>query len=77
MCQVTHASIYSNVYFNLNDQKRINLLKVLSYLKLPEVNFYYFNYVPTVSEDVSRFIIDSMPTQKYFYFNVLKQEQVK
>ena len=67
----------SNMVFSLNDQKWMTLLKVLSHFKLPEINYYYLNYVPTDSEEVRRFIINSIPVQKQFYFNITKQEQIK
>ena len=55
----------------------MTLLKVLSNFKLPEINKYQLDYVPTDSEEVRRFIINSIPVQQYFYFNWTKQEQIK
>ena len=55
----------------------MTLLKVLSHFKLPEINNYNLNYVPTDSEEVRRFIINSIPVQESFYFNNAKQEQIK
>ena len=67
----------SNMTFSLNDQKWMTLLKVLSNFKLPEINYHRLDYVPTDSEEVRRFIINSIPTQNQFYFNCTKQEQIK
>ena len=55
----------------------MTLLKVLSHFKLPEVNYHQLLYVPTDSEEVRRFIINSIPVQQWFYFNNPKQEQIK
>ena len=55
----------------------MTLLKVLSNFKLPEINYYQLYYVPTDSEEVRRFIINSIPVQQQFYFNSAKQEQIK
>ena len=55
----------------------MTLLKVLSNFKLPEINYYQLDYVPTDSEEVRRFIINSIPVQQTFYFNSTKQEQIK
>ena len=55
----------------------MTLLKVLSNFKLPEIYYYYLNYVPTDSEEVRRFIINSIPVQQSFHFNCTKQEQIK
>ena len=67
----------SDMTFSLNDQKWMTLLKVLSHFKLPEINYHSLNYVPTDSEEVRRFIINSIPVQQQFYFNGAKQEQIK
>ena len=67
----------SGMTFILNDQKWMTLLKVLSNFKLPEINYHWLNYVPTDSEEVRRFIINSIPVQQQFYFNWTKQEQIK
>ena len=53
------------------------LLKILSNFKLPEINNYNLHSVPTDSEEVRRFIINSIPLQQQFYFNWTKQEQIK
>ena len=55
----------------------MTLLKVLLNFKLPEINNYRLNSVPTDSEEVRRFIINSIPVQQWFYFNYVKQEQIK
>ena len=55
----------------------MTLLKVLSHFKLPEINNYNLNYIPTDSEEVRRFIINSIPVQQILYFNNPKQEQIK
>ena len=55
----------------------MTLLKVLSNFKLPKINYHQLDYVPTDSEEVRRFIINSIPVQQYFYFNITKQEQIK
>ena len=55
----------------------MTLLKVLSHFKLPEIKYHRLNYVPTDSEEVRRFIINSIPVQQSFYFNHTKQEQTK
>ena len=55
----------------------MTLLKVLLNFKLPEINFHQLDYVPIDSEEVRRFIINSIPVQQYFYFNWTKQEQIK
>ena len=55
----------------------MTLLKVLSNFKLPEINYYQLSYVPTDSEEVRRFIINSIPAQRQFVFNNPKQEQIK
>ena len=67
----------SNMVFSLNDQKWMTLLKVLSNFKLPEIYCYELRYVPADSEEVRRFIINSIPVQQQFYFNSAKQEQIK
>ena len=55
----------------------MTLLKVLSHFKLPEISYHWLDYVPTDSEEVRRFIINSIPVQQWFYFNYKKQEQIK
>ena len=55
----------------------MTLLKVLSNFKLPEINYHRLDYVPTDSEEVRRFIINSIPVQQQFNFNYTKQEQIK
>ena len=55
----------------------MTLLKVLSNFKLPEINKYQLDYIPTDSEEVRRFIINSIPVQQRFSFNYAKQEQIK
>ena len=55
----------------------MTLLKVLSNFKLPEINYHRLDYVPTDSEEVRRFIINSIPVQQLFYFNCTEQEQIK
>ena len=55
----------------------MTLLKVLSHFKLPEITYHELDYVPTASEEVRRFIINSIPVQQWFYFNYTKQEQIK
>ena len=55
----------------------MTLLKVLSNFKLPEIKYHELDYVPTDSEEVRRFIINSIPVQQEFYFNITKQEQIK
>ena len=67
----------SSMTFSLNDQKWMTLLKVLSNFKLPEVNLHQLDYIPTDSEEVRRFIINSIPVQQHFYFKGTKQEQIK
>ena len=67
----------SGMQFYLNDQKWMTLLKVLSNFKLPEINCHQLHYVPTDSEEVRRFIINSIPVQQGFSFNSSKQEQIK
>ena len=62
---------------NLNDQKWVTLLKILSNFRLPELNNYYLNYIPADSEDVKAFMKNSVPSQKYFYFNITKQVQIE
>ena len=54
----------SGMQFSLNDQKWMTLLKVLSNFKLPEIYYHYLNYIPTDSEEVRRFIVNSIPTQQ-------------
>ena len=67
----------SNMTFSLNDQKWMTLLKTLTHFKLPEIYYHRLDYVPTDSEEIRRFIINSIPVQKQFYFNSTKQEQIK
>ena len=67
----------SAMVFSLNDQKWMTLLKVLSNFKLPEINYHRLDYIPTDSEEVRRFIINSIPVQQEFHFNNTKQEQIK
>ena len=55
----------------------MTLLKVLSHFKLPEIFYYSLRYVPIDSEEVRRFIINSIPVQQQFNFNCTKQEQIK
>ena len=55
----------------------MTLLKVLSHFKLPEINYHRLDYVPTDSEEVRRFIINSIPVQQQFSFNWTEQEQIK
>ena len=62
---------------SLNDQKWVTLLKILSSFKLPEINYYQLHYIPADSEDVKAFMINSVPTQKQFYFNYAKQVQIE
>ena len=67
----------SSMVFSLNDQKWMTLIKTLSHFKLPEILYHYLDYVPDDSEDVRRFITNSVPVQKQFYFNLTKQVQIK
>ena len=67
----------SYMIFSLNDQKWMTLLKVLSHFKLPEIYYHRLDYVPTDSEEVRRFIINSIPVQQKFFFNHTKQKQIK
>ena len=62
---------------SLNDQKWVTLLKILSNFRLPELNYYQLDYIPADSEDVKVFMMNSVPTQKYFYFNYNKQVQIE
>ena len=62
---------------SLNDQKWVTLLKILSNFRLPEINNYQLDYIPADSEDVKAFMINSVPTQKCFYFNYNKQIQIE
>ena len=62
---------------SLNDQKWLTLLKILSNFRLPEIYYYQLNYIPADSEDVKTFMINSVPTQKQFYFNTTKQVQIE
>ena len=55
----------------------MTLLKVLLNFKLPEIKYHQLDYVPTDSEEVRRFIINSIPVQQRFHFNHTKQEQIK
>ena len=55
----------------------MTLFKVLSHFKLPEIYYHKLDYIPTDSEEVRRFILNSIPVQQGFYFNSTKQEQIK
>ena len=75
--QTVTLSPSNSIAMNLNDQKWVTLLKILSNFRLPEINYYNLNYIPADSEDVKTFMINSVPTQKYFYFNITKQVQIE
>ena len=62
---------------SLNDQKWVTLLKILSNFRLPEIYYYQLDYIPADSEDVKAFMMNSVPTQKRFYFNQTKQVQIE
>ena len=55
----------------------MNLLNACSKSKLPELDYYYLNYVPADSEEVRLFMKNSIPIQNKFFFNTSCQEQVE
>ena len=65
------------VYFSLNDKKWKILLKILCNFILPPINHYRIDYAPSSSESVRRFMINSLPIQKQFYFNYNNEEQLE
>ena len=62
---------------DLSDAKWLNLIKVVSNFKLPEINKIYLNKVPADSEDVRKFMRNSIQKHKHFYFNTNKQFQIE
>ena len=54
----------------------MTLLKALSNFRIPRLNYYQLYYVPEDSEEVRKFMRNSIPIQNQFYFNTTKQFQL-
>ena len=66
----------SVIYFKLNEDKWVKLIKALSNYSLPEISQSYLYYVPADSQETRDFMTNS-PAQNVFYFNYAKQVQVE
>ena len=65
----TEVNSESSISFPLNDMKYIDLIKVLSNFKLPQIKYYGLNYLPSESEETKDFMRNSIPIQRIFRFN--------
>ena len=55
----------------------MNLIKELSKLRLPKINYYQLDYVPEDAEEVREFMRSSIQPMDQFWFNYNKQFQIE
>ena len=63
----------SSITFNLSEEKWMSLLKILSKLKIPQLNKIVLNSVPVDWEEVRSFLSNSISTLNSLWFNTDKK----
>ena len=66
----------SNITFNLNEVKWMNLLKTFSTIKLPPLRYYELNYIPEDSIEVKDFMRNSITNLDSYFFNLISNSQI-
>ena len=66
----------SNITFNLNEVKWMNLLKTFSNIKLPPLRYYELNYVPEDLIEVKDFMRNSITNLDSYFFNLISNSQI-